>query len=207
MILDEILNETLAFTPSFFQIVLFLFLGAAAAVYLTALGQRLAALAVKHEKKVKTVSFNPLKQCTWFHLFSILVYIVFGGGWTKAPARSGMPGRDIAVSAAGPVLCGIVSLLFLLVYQFTPVILLRSLLLAAATSCVAYAFINILPLPGLCGGNILQGILPAKMAVVFESWKQYSMFVVPAAVFLLCRSGVVSAVIGWFISGFLSFFI
>ncbi len=114
------------------------------------------------------------------------------------PVRSGM----ILTAAAGPlsnvVLALIVALLYGLLLRFGATfvpVAAAELLLAIIMVNVALAVFNMLPIPPLDGGRVVDGLVPARYAKYWEAYCRYSPFILLAVI--LSPSVFHVSMLGW----------
>jgi Zn-dependent protease len=124
-------------------------------------------------------------------------------GWAKPVPVSlrnlRHPERDFAIiAAAGPIsnlLQAIVAALILRVVApndvYTSPSLLPSVLFLAIQVNLLLAFFNLIPVPPLDGGNVLMGLLPARLAIAYSQLRQYGFLILYA----LLLTGIASALI------------
>ncbi len=197
MIYSNYLRETLISDISAILSALpFYFIGAVIAWFLTYLGHAIACSIVKGDRDTFGVCYNPLKNISLFSVLGIISYPIMGVGFTR-PLK-GDPeerGKTFFISIAGPLFCFAVSLILLLVYSFPTVAFLGSLLLGTASAGICFSIMNILPIPGLCGGVALGMILPEKAAERWLGLSKYYPITVTLALLIIARSQINTTVI------------
>jgi Zn-dependent protease len=144
---------------------------------------------VVHADPVGTVLFPLIAMISRFPLI----------GWAKpVPVdmrRLKQPRRDyMLVAAAGPasnLLIAIAAALVLALMPISPLELdeinitvpVATLLSVAIRLNVLLAIFNMLPIPPLDGGNVLAGLLPRSLAVVFDQLRPYGFLLLYALMF------------------------
>jgi Zn-dependent protease len=144
---------------------------------------------VVHADPVGTVLFPLIAMISRFPLI----------GWAKpVPVdmrRLKQPRRDyMLVAAAGPasnLLMAIAAALVLALMPISPLELdeinitvpVATLLSVAVRLNVLLAIFNMLPIPPLDGGNVLAGLLPRSLAVVFDQLRPYGFLLLYALMF------------------------
>jgi Zn-dependent protease len=163
-------------------------IGGIFAWFFTYLGHRIACSIVKVDAKGAGVSYNPLKNISAFSLIGILAFPTLGLGWTK-PVRfdPAAKGKSFLIALLGPLFCFIVSCALIWAYPYMPLAFLGSLVMGIATAGICFSVMNILPLPGLCGGVMLASILPEKASAKWMGLFAYYPIAVTLATLLVIR--------------------
>ena len=202
MILDLLQSNPngVILNSSFFLTLLVVVLAAMIAIYINVFFQAIIATILKVKEKQPTVSFNPLKQLTLYNLFGITLYSFFGCGHSKAPKTTNSKAKDVIIALAGPVLSVCLAILFSILYGYYYEIEFFEYLYFIAAALIGFAILNILPLPGCNGGNVIAAILPEKVRNLFLSWRKYFVLFVVIAAGLLARSGLVFKIISIILS-------
>lgn len=203
MILDRLINSpyTITFNSSFFLTLLVAIVSAFIAIYINAFFQAIFARILGIKEKQLATSFNPLKQFNFYNLFGITLYVFFGCGYSKAPKTTNSKAKDFILALSGPVLSVGLAILFSILYGYFYETAFFEYLYFIAAASVGFAVLNILPLPGCNGGNIISVILPKKARELFLSWSKYSVIFVVIAAGILARSGlifkIISTILSW----------
>lgn len=202
MILDLLQSNPngIIFNSSFFLTLLVAVLAAIIAIYVNVFFQAIMATILKVKEKQPAISFNPLKQLTLYNLFGITLYSFLGCGHSKAPKTTNSKIKDIIIALSGPVLSVGLAILFSILYGYFYEIDFFEYLYFISAALVGFAILNILPLPGCNGGNVIAAILPEKIRNIFLSWEKYSVLFVVIAAGLLARSGLVFKIISIILS-------
>ena len=149
------------------------------------------------------VSFNPVVHIDLLGTIVLPLLAIFSGlpviGWAKPvpvnTSRLGHPRRDfMIVAAAGPASNIALAALFAMVFRSTVGAdgsELSYVLQQAVTINIFLALFNMLPIPPLDGGNVLAGLLPARMAGVLYGLRTYGFIVLYA----LMLTGILGRVI------------
>ena len=166
-------------------------------------------------RKLGRITLNPLPHIdpigTLLVPTLMLITTGFLIGWAKpvpvAVARLGSPKRDMAiVAAAGPgvnlLMAFIWSLLLLLAHSQVhdmQMIAIPLLLMSAAGVFVNLVLmaINLLPVPPLDGGRVLNGFLPAALSRLYLKLEPYGLFILIA----LLITGVIGTILGPIVIG------
>ena len=139
------------------------------------------------------VSLNPIVHADLIGTVVFPLLALMGGvpliGWAKpVPVnvrRLLRPRRDyVLVAAAGPasnLVLALVAAVLLRLLTVTPVTLgepnvsapIASLLVQMRQINVLLAVFNMIPIPPLDGGNVLSGLLPSRLAAVFNTVRPY----------------------------------
>ncbi len=196
MVYSYYLNNILSDTEGLFSALPFYFIGAVVAWLLTYLGHAIGCSLFKVNGADFGVSYNPLKNISLYSVFGVLALPLLGVGWTK-PTKydSESRGKSFAVALSGPLFCFIVSWLFLFVYKFTGIPFLGSLTMGIAMAGICFSIMNILPLPGFCGGVMVASILPEKASNLWTKTFELYPLTATLAILLIVRSQVNSLVI------------
>jgi Zn-dependent protease len=146
------------------------------------------------------VSLNPLVHADLIGTVVFPLLAMLGGvpviGWAKPVpvnvSRLRRQRRDyVLVAAAGPasnLLLALAAALLLRVVPVTPVMLgepnisapIASLLTRAVYLNVLLALFNMIPIPPLDGGNVIGGLLPRRLDVVFNAVRPYGFMIIYA---------------------------
>ena len=149
------------------------------------------------------VSLNPVVHADLFGTVIFPLLAIVGGvpviGWAKpVPVNVGRlrrPRRDyVLVAAAGPVSNLLLALAAAVVLRFlpvTPVTLdepnisapIASMLTRALYLNVLLALFNMIPIPPLDGGNVIGGLLPARLNGMFNALRPYGFMIIYALMF------------------------
>jgi len=197
MVYYNYLRETLASDISALLSALpFYIVGGVIAWLLTYLGHAIACSMVKGDRAAFGAYYNPLKNVSLLSVLGVIAYPVMGVGFTR-PVK-GDPearGKTFFVAVAGPVFCFAVSALLLLAYNIPSVAFLGSLLLGTASAGICFSIMNILPLPGLCGGVALGAILPERAAAHWTAASKYYPLTLTLVTLIIARSQINTTVI------------
>jgi len=154
------------------------------------------------------VSLNPLVHIDWLGTVLLPILAAISHlpiiGWAK-PVPVNMrnlrdPRRDFMfVAAAGPISNLLQAVVAAALFRLLPESVRSGdgsgfagfILLAAVQINLLLAFFNLIPVPPLDGGNVLLGLLPPDMAVVYARLRQYGVIVLYA----LLLSGIASRLI------------
>ena len=166
-------------------------------------------------RKLGRITLNPLPHIdpigTLLVPTLMLITTGFLIGWAKPVpvmvARLGSPKRDMAiVAAAGPgvnlLMAFIWSLVLLIAHNLVhsmQMVAIPLLLMSAAGVFVNLVLmaINLLPVPPLDGGRVLNGFLPATLSRLYLKLEPYGLFILIA----LLITGVVGAILGPIVIG------
>jgi Zn-dependent protease len=146
-------------------------------------------------KRMGRLSLNPLR-----HLdpLGTLAMLFFYFGWAKPvpvdPRYLRNPRRDMVwIAAAGPATNVVLALIFALILHIpglldvargsAVMVQVFSILLYAFLINVVLAAFNLLPIPGLDGGRVLEGLLPFEAAYQFAKAERF-MFLILFVVIL-----------------------
>ena len=149
------------------------------------------------------VSLNPLVHIDWIGTVLLPAISAITGlpliGWAK-PVPVNMhnlrePRRDfMIIAAAGPIsnlLQAIVAaILFRAIFSGDGGVLLWALARAVEINLLL-AFFNLIPVPPLDGGNVVLGLLPARLATAYDGLRNYGFLILYA----LLLTGTASALI------------
>jgi Zn-dependent protease len=161
-------------------------------------------------RKLGRITLNPLPHIdpvgTLLVPVLMLTFTGFLIGWAKpvpvSVGRLGSPKRDMAiVAAAGPGVNLLMALIWSLVLlvahslvhsmQMVAIPLLLMSVAGVFVNLVLMA-INLLPVPPLDGGRVLNGFLPARVSRLYLKLEPYGLFILIA----LLITGVVGAILG-----------
>ncbi|MDJ0739782.1 MAG: site-2 protease family protein [Gammaproteobacteria bacterium] len=166
-------------------------------------------------RRLGRITLNPLPHIdpigTLLVPILMLTFTGFLIGWAKpvpvAVRRLRSPKRDMAiVAAAGPgvnlLMAFLWSLILLLAHNLVhtaQVVAIPLLLMAVAGVFVNLVLmaINLLPVPPLDGGRVLNGFLPAGLSQLYMKIEPYGLFILIA----LLITGVVGAILGPIVVG------
>ncbi|HET7695733.1 MAG TPA: site-2 protease family protein [Vicinamibacterales bacterium] len=148
------------------------------------------------------VSLNPLVHIDWLGTVVLPIIAAISGlpliGWAK-PVPVNMrnlanPRRDfMIVAAAGPIsnllqaIAGAIVLRAIFTGQPGPAV---SVLTDVVWINLLLAFFNLIPLPPLDGGNVVLGLLPARLAMAYDGLRNYGFVILYA----LMLTGAASAI-------------
>ena len=196
MVYSYYLNDILSDTEGLLSALPFYFTGAVVAWLLTYLGHAIGCSLFKVKGADFGVSYNPIKNLSFYSVLGVLALPLLGVGWTK-PTKydSEQRSKSFGVAFSGPLFCFVVSWLFIFVYKFTTLPFLGSLTMGIATAGICFSIMNVLPLPGFCGGVMVASILPEKASSVWARILEFYPLTVTLAVLLIKRSQVNSLVI------------
>ena len=192
MIYSNYLRETLASDINAILSGLpFYFVGAVFAWLLTYLGHAIACSMVKGDRATFGAYYNPIKNISVFSVLGILSFPVMGVGFSR-PTKYDTEerGKSFFIAIAGPVFCFAVSMILLVIYSFPSIAFIGSLLLGISSAGICFSIMNILPLPGLCGGVALGMILPEKASERWLRLSEYYPIAITLAVLIIARSQV-----------------
>ncbi len=139
------------------------------------------------------LTLNPLRHLDL--MGTLAFFITQAIGWAKPvpinPANFRRPRRDmIWVSLAGPAANLVLALIFARVYLFfagssgaAAYLPALRLLAVLVTINVGLAVFNLLPIPPLDGSHVLEGLLPAHLAVAYDRIRPYGFFIILALIF------------------------
>jgi Zn-dependent protease len=189
MVYSYYLNGILSDTEGLFSALPFYFIGAVVAWLLTCLGHAIGCSIFKVKGADFGASYNPLKNISLYSVLGVLALPLLGVGWTK-PTKydSEQRGKSFAVALSGPLFCFIVSWIILFVYKFTTTPFLGSLTMGIAMAGMTFSVMNILPLPGFCGGVMVASVLPEKASALWEKTLKFYPLTATLAILLIVRS-------------------
>jgi Zn-dependent protease len=155
-------------------------------------------------RQLGRVSLNPLVHIDWIGTVLLPIIAIVSNlpliGWAKpVPVmlrNLRHPRRDfMIVAAAGPISNILQAVAYAIVLQLVtdpeaPGLLAQALRLAVFVNLLL-AFFNLIPVPPLDGGNVLLGLLPPRLAAVYDQTRQFGFIILYA----LMLSGVASAII------------
>ena len=155
-------------------------------------------------RQLGRVSLNPLVHIDWIGTVLLPIIAIVSNlpliGWAKpVPVmlrNLRHPRRDfMIVAAAGPISNILQAVVYAIVLQLVadpqaPGLLAQALRLAVFVNLLL-AFFNLIPVPPLDGGNVLLGLLPPRLAAVYDQTRQFGFIILYA----LMLSGVASAII------------
>jgi Zn-dependent protease len=155
-------------------------------------------------RQLGRVSLNPLVHIDWIGTVLLPIIAIVSNlpliGWAKpVPVmlrNLRHPRRDfMIVAAAGPISNLLQAVAYAIVLQLVtdpeaPGLLAQALRLAVFVNLLL-AFFNLIPVPPLDGGNVLLGLLPPRLAAVYDQTRQFGFIILYA----LMLSGVASAII------------
>jgi Zn-dependent protease len=125
------------------------------------------------------VTLNPLAH---LDVFGTLMIFIAGFGWAKpVPVKTHLllwPRLgSFLVSAAGPLTNLLLAVLALLALKYNPTMPVGSSkwFQTAVALNVTLAVLNILPLPPLDGGHLLEAVLPRRLLPAYEQFVPYGM--------------------------------
>jgi Zn-dependent protease len=152
------------------------------------------------------VSLNPLVHIDWIGTVLLPLIAMFSNlpliGWAKpVPVQLRNlrhPRRDfMIVAAAGPISNLLQAFAYAAILRLMwnpesegPALVGQVLRLAVYIN-VLLAFFNLIPVPPLDGGNVLLGLLPPRLAVVYSQTRQYGFIIL----YVLMFTGAASAFI------------
>ncbi len=134
------------------------------------------------------VSLNPLVH---IDAMGLIAFFIIHFGWAKPvpvnPTRFRNPRRDnLLVSGAGPGSNLVLGILLLLVFRIlagsadpsgkTTQTMLQLVLIGAQLN-VGLCFFNLIPIPPLDGGHILEALLPPDLSRQLEPYLQYGPYI------------------------------
>lgn len=140
------------------------------------------------------VSLNPIVH---IDPLGLIAFFIIHFGWAKPvpvnPARLGNPRRDnLLVSLAGPASNMVLGVLLLLVARMllggadpagkaTKMVL--GLVFIGAQLNIGLCFFNLIPIPPLDGGHILEALLPPDLSRKLEPYLQYGPYIFIGLIF------------------------
>lgn len=153
------------------------------------------------------VSLNPLVHIDWIGTVLLPIVAIASNlpliGWAKpVPVmlrNLRNPRRDfMIVAAAGPISNILQAVVYAIALHLVttstdaeaPGLLAQALRLAVFVNLLL-AFFNLIPVPPLDGGNVLLGLLPPRLAAMYDQTRQFGFIILYA----LMLSGVASAII------------
>ena len=150
------------------------------------------------------VSLNPLVHIDWIGTVLLPLISAISGlpliGWAKpVPVRMSnlrQPRRDfMLIAAAGPISnllqAVVAALVFRAVFTADDGGLMLWVLDRIVKINLLLAFFNLIPVPPLDGGNVILGLLPPRLANVYDGLRNYGFLILYA----LLLTGVASALI------------